>query len=226
MKPLFLLILLSPFFAIAQPPNSQGSVSNGKLIVSKKFQRKGSNYRFFSPTSYFLLRRGFVNPTVEKVVREAYHTCKTTCPGKTFRIMEASRKRGGKMWPHRTHQNGLSVDFMTPLKRGNKQFRLWDELGILHYLLGFNSKGKLKGSKKVEIDYETMARHILALDDAARAHGMKITKVIFKIELQKEFFKTPSGKKVKRRGIYFVRGLPRIIDNLHDDHYHVDFGWR
>ena len=68
-----------------------------------------------------------------------------------------------------------------------------------------------------------MAKHILALDKAARKEGLKIKKVIFKIELQNALFKTSSGKKLKQRGIYFVKVLPKLIDNLHDEHYHIDF---
>ena len=78
----------------------------------------------------------------------------------------------------------------------------------------------------VMIDYETMAKHILALDTAARKEGMRIKKVIFKINLQPGLFKTKSDREIKRRGIYFVRALSKTIDHVHDDHYHVDFGSR
>lgn len=71
-----------------------------------------------------------------------------------------------------------------------------------------------------------MARHILALDDAARKRNMYLKKVIFKIDLKDDFNATVSGQEVKRRGIYFARTLPARIDKLHDDHYHIDFAWR
>jgi len=30
-------------------------------------------------------------------------------------------------------------------------------------------------------------------------------------------------KKVKNRGIYLARYLPKKVDMMHDDHYHIDF---
>jgi penicillin-insensitive murein endopeptidase len=135
--------------------------------------------------------------------------------------MECANKHGGKMWPHRTHQIGLSADFMLPKTRNGRTHRLLDHLGVWHYLLAANSRGTY--SSRVSIDFETMARHLLALDDAARANGLRVKKVILKIDLKDDFFASPSGKKVKQRGIYFAKSLPRLVDELHDDHYHVDF---
>ena len=62
------------------------------------------------------------------------------------------------------------------------------------------------------------------LSDAYKKN-MYVKKVIFKINLKDDLFKTKSGRKLKRKKIYFARKLPKIIDNLHDDHYHVDFGF-
>lgn len=125
---------------------------------------------------------------------------------------------------HRTHENGLSIDFMMPLKKKNgKQRKRYDYMGLWHYLLKFDSDGQLSFDAKTEIDFETMAKHILALDDAARENGLRIKKVILKINLKDDFFQTKSGQAVKRRGIYFAKSLPKVVDNMHDDHYHVDF---
>ncbi|MEN0049851.1 MAG: hypothetical protein AAF806_22510, partial [Bacteroidota bacterium] len=132
-------------------------------------------------------------------------------------------KAGGKMLLHRTHQNGLSVDFMVPKKRGEQQSKWLDWLGLWHYLLEFTDDGRSKINKNIEIDFETMGKHILALDRAARKNGLKINKVILKIELKDDFYATESGKKVKQKGIYFARSLSDIVNRVHDDHYHIDF---
>jgi len=39
------------------------------------------------------------------------------------------------------------------------------------------------------------------------------------------YVKANLEKSKKCRKIYFARKLPKIVDNLHDDHYHVDFGF-
>lgn len=127
------------------------------------------------------------------------------------------------MRPHRTHQNGTSIDFKTPLMKNGKQNRSWDGIGLFSYVLGFDKNGTLNFNNKVSIDFETMARHILITEKVARKNGMRIKKVIFKINLKDNLFATPSGKKLKNSGIYFAQSLPKSIDNVHDDHYHIDF---
>jgi penicillin-insensitive murein DD-endopeptidase len=202
---------------------SKGEVGNGSLINGKRLPYKGKNYKYFSPLSYHLLGRAHVNSRLYRTIQDAYTECERTCPGQKFRIMECSRKKGGKMKPHRTHQNGLSVDFMTPLIKKGKQYKRLDRTGIWHYLLKFDETGTLKRRKKVKADFEMIARHLLALDNSARKNGLKIDKVIFKIDMKGELFNTESGKELKSRGIYFAKALSDLIDNLHDDHYHVDF---
>ena len=202
---------------------SIGPVQSGKIVNAYLLPYKGNNFRYFSPVSYYILGRAYVHSTVHDIVVDSYKDCETTCKGVKFRIMECSNKKGGKMRPHRTHQNGTSIDFMTPMIKNGKQHRFYDRIGLLRYGLNFDKDGILNLNKKVSIDYETMARHILSVEKAARKKGMRIKKVIFKINLKDNLFATPSGKKLKRSGIYFAQSLPKIIDNFHDDHYHIDF---
>ena len=68
-----------------------------------------------------------------------------------------------------------------------------------------------------------MAKHILALHEEGKNHGIKIKMVILKIELKDDFYKTPSGKLVKAKGIYFAKELGHWTNKVHDDHYHIDF---
>lgn len=228
---IFLLLLVGTLLTLSLPElfhqnegnaRAQGTVGGGTLENGWLLPYYGENFRYFSPLSYYILNRGYVHHKVHKVMLAAYATCATTCPGVRFRMMECANKHGGRMWPHRTHQIGLSADFMVPKLRNGKRHQLLDQLGIWHYALSFDEKGKL--SDRVSIDFETMAKHILALDDAARRNGLSVKKVILKLDLKDDFFATSSGKEVKRRGIYFARSLPTIVDELHDDHYHVDFG--
>lgn len=200
---------------------TSGSVGSGTLENAWLIPYFGRNYRCFSPLSYYLLNRGYAHHKVHDTLLAAYETCEKTCPGVQFRLMECANKHGGKMWPHRTHQIGLSADFMLPKIRNGKPHHLLNHLGVWHYLLAADAAGNY--SDRVAIDFETMARHLLALDDAARANGLRIQKVILQINLKDDFFATESGWKVRQRGIYFARSLPTLIDELHDDHYHVDF---
>lgn len=205
--------------------SSGGSVSNGTLENGRRFLYKGENYRYFSPLSYALFNRAWVHSKVLDITTAAYAECEETCPGRKFMIMECSKKKGERPWPHRTHQNGTSIDFATPLIRKGKIYKADHVLGIYHYLMKFKDDGHRVVMKNVSIDFETMGKHILALDKAARKNGMYVKKVIFKLDLKDEFYKTKSGKKVKKKGIYFARNLPNLIDKVHDDHYHIDFAF-
>ena len=202
---------------------SIGTRSNGKLENAYLFPYTGTNYKYFSFISYYFLNNAYSNSRVYNTVIDAYKSLEETCPDNTFYIMECSDKHGGKLALHKTHQNGMSIDFMIPKKKNWIQY---NNIGLLHYLLEFDHSGKLNFHKTVEIDYETMAKHILALDKAGKKHGLKIKMVILKIELKDDFYKTKSGKLVKEKGIYFAQSLGHWTNKMHDDHYHIDFEFR
>jgi penicillin-insensitive murein endopeptidase len=211
------------FYKNSGVSTSTGSPGNGSLKNAYQIDYKSSNYKYFSPMSYYLFGNGYVNSKLYRTIIGSYKECEVTCPGIDFRLMECSDRKGGKVLLHRTHRNGMSVDFMVPKKKNNKQKKFYDRIGLLHYLLNFNSSGQLKLNKKVIIDFETIGKHIIALDNAARENGLIVSKVILKIDLKDDFYKTKSGQEVKRRGIYLARKLQKKVDMMHDDHYHVDF---
>ncbi len=198
-------------------------MSNGKLVNAYKLPFSGENFSYFSPLSYYILGRAYVHSKVYKTIIDSYDACLQDCPEIAFGLMECSNKKGGKMYPHQTHQNGLSVDFMTPLVKNGKPNRFYNYFGVFRYLLNFDNSGRLNLNKNVSIDFETMAKHILFLDKEARKNGLRIKKIILKTELKDDLFKTKTGKLLRKRGIYFVQKLPERINKLHDDHYHVDF---
>ncbi len=201
---------------------SNGSVSNGSLVNGKLMPFSGENFSYFDTTSY-LNSRAYVNDKVKNAVLNAYKKCDSTCPGYRFVLMECSNKDGGKIWPHRTHQNGLSVDFAMPLKKGDQQCKDYDLIGADHYFLDFDQQGILTTNKDVSIDFEIVCRHILALNEASKAEGLRIKKVIIKTDLKDDLFASPSGEKLRNTGIYVVKKLEPLINRLHDDHYHIDF---
>ncbi|MFK8055247.1 MAG: hypothetical protein AB8F78_03920 [Saprospiraceae bacterium] len=138
--------------------------------------------------------------------------------------MECGREEGGKTLIHKTHQSGMSVDLMVPKRNANgDQIRRYDWIGMWHYLLEFSNKGTLNFDSGTRVDFEALGKLILALDQAAKANDLRIKMVILKIELKDEFYATPSGKEVKRKGIYLARSLPAWTNRMHDDHIHVDF---
>ncbi len=201
---------------------SKGSVSEGSLINGKLFPFSGSNFHYFDTLSY-VNSRAYLNNKVKDAVLETYVDLKKEFPDRQFCIMECSNKNGGKIMPHRTHQNGLSIDFMVPLIKNQKPYYGLDTIGRKHYFLEFNKNGQYNFDTTVSIDFDLIAKHILLLSKQLNKRKLKISKVIFKIELKDKLFATPNGQLLKKSGIYFAQQLTPLINALHDDHYHIDF---
>ena len=202
---------------------SVGNARNGKLENGWLMPYSGNNFHYFSPFSYYILNNAYVHSAVHSTLLEAYERCETSCPGKTFVYMECTRKKGGKMLFHWTHENGMSVDFMTPkLNNGNSNV-LSNKAGLFHYLFGFDADGKFRLNPNTQIDFETMARHLNALDDAAAKNGLRIRKILFHTDLHDDLFKSEAGKELAKRQLNFIPRLNNLVNRFHDDHYHVDF---
>lgn len=201
---------------------SSGTVSKGTLKNGKLMPFQGDNFQYFDTLSY-LRGRAYTNGQVRKSILDTYQDFINLLPNRFFYVMECSNQNGGKIHPHRTHQNGMSIDFMMPLIKDNKPYYKLDTIGKDHYWLEFNNKGEYVKDQTIAIDFDLVALHILTLDQEARNNGLKISKVIIKTELKDELFASENGKKLKASGIYIVKSLTPIINSLHDEHYHIDF---
>lgn len=199
-----------------------GSVSKGSLVNGKLMPFSGKNFFYFDTTSY-VEERAYVHEDVRTAVLNTYLSLEKSVPGRNFVLMECSKKHGGKLEPHITHQNGLSIDFMSPNKKGTAAYYGLDSLGLQHYFLEYNEQGCYDQDPSICIDFDVMALHLLTLEREARKQGLKISKVLLKIELKNALFSSKYGKELQASGIYFARQLPDFINKLHDDHYHVDF---
>lgn len=201
---------------------TKGKVEKGSLVNGKLLPFYGKNYTYFYKESY-TAGRAFTSDVVRDILLATYADLETICPDRHFYLMELSNEKGGPIYPHRTHQNGLSADFMFPKLQNNLPFYALDTLGKDHYFLEFNDNGAYQFDTTIVVDFETMAHHVLLLEKNARKRGYKIGKVILKMEYKDELFATPSGKQLKDSGIYLVQKLTPTINAIHDDHYHIDF---
>lgn len=207
-----------------KPSKAIGLVNKGSLENGKLMPFSGENFTYFDTSSY-LYSRAFVHSDVRQAVLDSYSSCDSICPEYHFTLMECSNKKGGKIWPHRTHQNGMSIDFAMPLKKSNKQYRDLDLIGKDHYFMDFDNDGKYIEDTTVSVNFEIVCKHILELEKSCRKNGLKIKKVIIKTELKDDLYASKSGQKIKSSGIYVVKKLEPLINQLHDDHYHVDFAF-
>ncbi len=148
----------------------------------------------------------------------AYQELENEQPEKQYKYAETGFQSGGQFKPHKTHRNGLSVDFMTPvINRNGKSTHLpTNSLNRWGYNIEFDRTGKYK---KLKIDYTAMAAHIVSLHQQAKILGFDLWRVIFAPELQPYLFKTQYSEYLKKH-IQFSKKKSWV---RHDEHYHVDF---
>jgi penicillin-insensitive murein endopeptidase len=203
-------------FESDKPSRSHGSTSNGWLEFGKRLPTAGQNFTTYSRLGA-LLGRTSVHDKVRATVLGAFASVHRELPNAFYTVGETGWPSGGRFRPHKTHQNGLSMDFMVPVKieGGGVQLpaNIWNKFG---YGLEFDARGK---AGNMEIDFEAMGAHLFHLHRAAQRNGVDIEVVIFDNELQKRLFASQRGAQLKHR-IRFSTQKPWI---RHDEHYHVNF---
>lgn len=194
-----------------------GTPSQGRLEGGVPLQESGSN---FSPYSFLgvSLGRTYVHSKVAEVVTAAYKKLAQSTPDKVFLYGESGWASGGRFRPHRTHQNGLSVDFMVPVldAEGRSVPLPTSPFNKFGYSIEFDGTGHYDG---LTIDFEAIAEHLHALHSAAGQQGIGIARVIFDPVFIPRLHGTKWGAFIKEN-ISFLQGQVWI---RHDEHYHVDF---
>ncbi|MBQ0754728.1 MAG: penicillin-insensitive murein endopeptidase [Gammaproteobacteria bacterium] len=194
-----------------------GNYANGSLEHGKKLPSHGENFKAYSSLGV-QAGRTYVHSKVYDVIVDAYKTLKTTAPGKLYIYGETGLETGGRFRPHKTHQNGLSVDFFVPvLNKRNESVAL--PIGItnkLGYNIEFDQDARFG---ELRIDFDAMAEHLLALRRTAEKNGVGIRVAIFDNTYQPRLMATATGKKLPTL-LRFSVSKPWV---RHDEHYHVDF---
>lgn len=204
-------------FESDDPSVSIGNVADGKLINGKRLPSSGDNFTSFSRLAYLIGRNG-VHHKVRDVILDSYGQVYINYPEYRYMLGETSWLSGGSIKPHRTHQNGVSVDFMVPVKsdEGNIEIipaHLFNKFG---YNIEFDSTGR---SEDLQIDYKSMSTHLYYLYQSAEKQNLRISLVIFDPNLQTFLFDTPYGQKIKN----LIRFYDQPVWIRHDEHYHVNF---
>jgi penicillin-insensitive murein DD-endopeptidase len=200
-----------------QPSVCHGNSMSGRLERGTRLPYSGDNYRAYSMLG-FGLGRTYVHSTVRDVMRDAYAELAKSHPELKFIYGESGWASGGRFAPHKGHANGTAVDFFVPIRTREGVVALLptSSFNLFGYAIHFDRNGR---SGANTIDFEAMALHLLALERAARAHGIGIRRVIFDIDLQPKLAATGAGAQATRR-IVFNKQQAWV---RHDEHYHVDF---
>jgi penicillin-insensitive murein endopeptidase len=194
-----------------------GAVANGHLEGGVKLPASGRNFEAYSMLGS-TAGRTYVHSKVADVMVAAYDAIAGRNARTRFVYGETGWKVGGRFRPHRSHQNGLSVDFFVPVLDGTGGAATLP-MGVtnkLGYGIEFDANGRFE---KYTIDFEALGEHLYQLDLAARAKGVGIAMVIFDSQYLPKLFTTSRGAYI-RQNVFFMKGKPWV---RHDEHYHVDF---
>jgi penicillin-insensitive murein DD-endopeptidase len=194
-----------------------GTPEKGRLEHGVQLPPEGKNFQAYSWLGY-QIGRTYVHSQVRDVVISSYEALEGTAPEKIYVYGETGWSSGGRFRPHKTHQNGLSVDFMVPItdKAGQSVPLPCSVVNKFGYEIEFDSSGKYEEYK---IDFEAMAEHLYQIHKAATAQGVEIRRVIFDPALQPSLFKTKRGAYLQQHMTFSKK--PSWV--RHDEHYHVDF---
>jgi len=195
-----------------------GTPANGRLEGGVCLPASGPGFVTYSTVGRALGRQ-YVHSAVRDTLLDAFAARAGAEPGRVFVMGETGWRHGGRFRPHRTHQNGLSVDIFMPMRDAAGSPAVLDtgSAARFGYCLELDAEGRLG---TLRIDFEALAALLLELDRAGRLHGLTVAKVIVAPEYVPLVLGTPSGARLGRLETAFLR-TPAWV--RHDEHLHVDF---
>lgn len=194
-----------------------GAVGKGSIERAVKLPVSGANFSAYSLIGA-AAGRTYVHSSVAEIMLAAYGAVGASLPQARFVYGETGLAQGGPFKPHRTHQNGLSVDFFVPVQdaAGKAAALPSSPLNRFGYDIEFDADGRFG---QYRIDFPAMAEHLAQLHLAAKARQVALAKVIVDPRYFAQLFATPRGPYLKAN-LRFMKGRPWV---RHDEHFHIDF---
>ena len=216
------ICLLLALFCFCSPISGKestcfGTTDKGRVEDAVKLPDSGPNFVSYGNVPE-LVGRTYVHSKVRDVLVSAYEALEKEQAGKVFKYAESGSMQGGEFWPHKTHQNGLSVDLMVPVldERGRSVHLPTNPLNEYGYGIEFDEHGRYNGYR---IDYEALGALIVALHKSALSHGIAVRRVLFVPTLQPDLYNSSYGDYIRRHVTIPTKRSWRP----HDEHIHVDF---
>jgi len=211
------LLAQAPTFGAEPGSICYGTVKRGGLEGGVPLPVSGPNFRSFSEEAS-KMGRTHVHRTVRDALVEAYEQLAGSNPETLWIYGETGWPKGGKFTPHKTHQNGTSVDFLVPVRdrEGRPAALPTDVTNLFGYSLEFDRDGRHGG---LAIDFPAVCAHLLRLREAAARRGIPLRRVIF----APEFVSKLRGTADCDRARTTIPWLTKRSWIRHDEHYHVDF---
>ena len=203
--------------AIAEASQCYGRPGLGRLDNGVRLPPSGANFSAYSKRAV-AAGRTYVHDQVADIIVLAYRQLAADKVSAHYVYGETGLASGGPFKPHRTHQNGLSVDFFVPVRDGSGRAAMMptESQARLGYDIEFDKQGRYQDYR---LDFAALADHLHALHAVAAKRGVGLTRVIIDTDFLPQLLATPRGPWLKQH-IPFMMGKPWV---RHDEHYHVDF---
>jgi penicillin-insensitive murein endopeptidase len=148
-----------------------GTVNKGRIEGSVKLPTSGANFTAYSSLGS-AAGRTHVHSKVAEIVEAAYAAVASSDPSLTFVYGETGWPSGGRIRPHRSHQNGLSVDFFVPVRnKARKSVTLPTSIpNRLGYDIEFDKDAKYG---EYSIDFAAMAEHLYQTACSCKGKGSR-----------------------------------------------------
>ena len=217
MKRVCLALLACALAAPVAASQCYGRPGKGRLDDGVRLPLGGDNFSAYSTVAAGA-GRTFLHATSVAIVVDAYARLQARVPQYHYVYGETGLQSGGKFSPHRTHQNGLSIDFFVPVRDGSgASVPLPTPIKArFGYDIEFDAQARYQ---QYRIDFAALSEHLFELDASARKHGARIGNVILDTRYLPMLFATRRGPWLQQH-LPFMMGKPWV---RHDEHYHVDF---
>lgn len=196
---------------------SVGTPTKGSLKDGVSFASQGAGFVTYSRLGN-LIGRQYVHSRVHDALVAAFASLHTATPDRTLVLGETGLKAGGRFAPHRTHQNGLSVDIFMPVRDAESRHVLmptapWNKFG---YSLEFDRDGRGEG---LTIDFDSLAELLVEVYRQAGLHGLAVDRIIVAPEYVDRVLSAKAAG-IRKLEQVFMRGPAWV---RHDEHLHIDF---
>ena len=211
------MMIMISYNAFATESTCYGTSRKGRIDNALALPSAGNNFISYGREPE-LAGRTYLHSTVYRIVVAAYQTLEQQAPGKVFKYAETGFQKGGVFPPHKTHQNGSSVDFIVPvLDQANQSVQLpTNKKNRYGYDIEFDNKARYA---QYHIDFDALGAHLMALHQAAEREHSSISRVILDPPYHAQLYKSKYGAYLRQH----VNLQKKKAWVRHDEHYHVDF---
>lgn len=197
---------------------SVGTPASGRLENGHPIPPSGAGFVTYSYLGSALGRQ-YVHGAVRDLLVEALAACQRLRPDRRFVIGETGWPHGGRFWPHRSHENGMSVDVFLPVRDADGRAQKlgawpWNRFG---YGIDFDAQGRLGD---LHVDFDDLGMLLVELGARAPAFGLRVQQILVAPEYVPLLLATPAGRTM---GALAGAVQRRPVGWRHDEHVHVDF---